>query len=88
MAANDEYIDRLLPIIDYFSDEELDRLSRGQGPRLYVLLDTHGMPLRGVIYDPETGRREVVPYACRLMGATWPPASTPSPPKAWAARRP
>ena len=80
MAANDEYIERLLPIIEYFSDEELDRLTCGEGPRLYVVLDGHGMPVRGVIYDPETGRREVVPHACRLMRTAWRPASPPSPP--------
>lgn len=29
---------------------------RGQGPLVYALLDTDGLPMSGVICDPETGR--------------------------------
>ena len=40
----------------------LDRVSRGEGPCLYVLLDNEGLPKSGVIYDPDTGRREKVRF--------------------------
>ena len=55
---DEEYMARLDPLMDRFSDEELDRLSEGSGPRLYVLLDDDGLPKSGIIYDPDTGRKE------------------------------
>lgn len=66
--SDDEYLERLRPIIDHFSDEELDRLSRGEGPRLYVALDGGGLPVGGVIHDPVTGRTEMVPFPLRITG--------------------
>lgn len=62
MDLNDEYMARLRPLMDRFSDEELERLSDGGGPRLYVLLDEEGLPKSGIIYDPDTGRREKVRF--------------------------
>ena len=62
MEFDEEYMARLRPIMDRFSDEELDRVGRGEGPRLYVLLDNEGLPKSGVIYDPDTGRREKVRF--------------------------
>lgn len=62
MELDDEYLARLRPIIDHFSDEDLDRLSEGGGPRLYVLVDGLGLPVQGLIYDPVTGRREKVRF--------------------------
>jgi hypothetical protein len=53
---------RLRPLLDRFSDEELDRLCQGDGPRLYVLVDDDQLPTSGVIYDPSTGRRETVSF--------------------------
>ena len=62
---DEEYMARFSPLMDRFSDEELDRLSEGRGPRLYVLLDDDGLPKSGVIYDPDTGRREKVRFPIR-----------------------
>ena len=62
MGLNEEYMARLRPLMDRFSDEELERVSEGTGPRLYAVLDDEGLPTSGVIYDPETGRREKVRF--------------------------
>ena len=43
MTPNEESMARLRPVMDRFSDEELERLSRGRGPLLYVLLDDDGL---------------------------------------------
>lgn len=59
---NDEYMARLRPLLDRFSDQELERLCQGDGPRLYVMLDDDQLPTSAVIYDPSTGRREAVWY--------------------------
>ena len=62
MDLDDEYLRFLRPLIDRFSDEELDRLTDGTGPRLYVLLGGDGLPRSGVIFDPDTGRRERIRF--------------------------
>ena len=55
-SGNDELMARLRPLVDTFTDRELERIERGQGPLVYALLDADGLPVSGVICDPETGR--------------------------------
>lgn len=55
-TENDDLMGRLRPLVDTFTDRELERIERGQGPLVYALLDADGLPMSGVICDPETGR--------------------------------
>jgi hypothetical protein len=48
---------RLRPLVDLFTDDELERIEADDGPRVFWLLDGDGLPVSGVIYDPETDRR-------------------------------
>ncbi len=54
---DDELMARFQPIVDMFTDEELERMDRVDGPLVFCLLDAEGLPISGVIYDELTGRR-------------------------------
>lgn len=54
---DDELVARVRPLVDMFTDEELDRMDRVEGPLVFWLLDADGLPMSGVIWDQETGRR-------------------------------
>jgi hypothetical protein len=54
---DDELVDRVRPLVETFTDEELERMDRVDGPFVLWLLDADGLPTSGVICDRETGRR-------------------------------
>jgi hypothetical protein len=54
---DDELMVRVQPLVDVFTDEELERMDHVDGPLVFCLLDAEGLPISGVIYDELTGRR-------------------------------
>ncbi len=56
-TVDDELVDRVRPLVETFTDEELERMDRVDGPLVLWLLDADGLPTSGVICDRETGRR-------------------------------
>ncbi len=56
-AFEHELMTRLRPLVDTFTDDQLERMDRGRGPLVYALVDEDGLPVSGVVYDPETDRR-------------------------------
>lgn len=57
-----EFIARVRAMVDGLPDIDLDRIGSCQGPRWCLLLDEEGLPVSGVIYDPETDRRVKVRF--------------------------
>ena len=56
-AVDEELMARIQPLVDVFTDEELERMDQVDGPLVFCLLDAEGLPISGVIYDELTGRR-------------------------------
>lgn len=65
-ALEVELMARLRPLLELLTDEELERIGADDGPRVFWLLGGDGLPVSGVIYDPETDRR--TPFRLPIAG--------------------
>ena len=52
MDFSDELMARLCPLVDMFTDEELERMDQGDGPLVYCCWTPTDCPIGGVICDP------------------------------------
>lgn len=55
----EQYERRMSELLDTLTDEELDG---SRGPRMFVRLDSEGLPEAALIFDPETGSRQKVRF--------------------------